>query len=157
MTTRILIFLFLSQFVFAETTDSLCWTKEENPKTLKPYTSQAEWSVDLETWSRKQQPQFNVIQLIKAYGVYKKELPKAQTFPNDKMEHCFIGCRISQETNLKTARYVGWLKEDLDLTDCKLTTHFDPKDFTATLRGAEAGQNKKVKCEDVCPSLIETL
>ena len=79
--------------------------------------------------------------LMKAYNVYTKEKKIADSLKNDKKAHCYMGCRIAQEVNFKTAEYVGWMKEDQDIRDCKASTHFDEADFVATVKGAELAQS----------------
>jgi hypothetical protein len=63
---------------------------------------------------------------------------------NDKWLHCYIGCRIAEETNNETAEYAGWYKENRDLTDGNPRTRFDEADYDATI--ACLGQN----CVDCC-------
>lgn len=63
---------------------------------------------------------------------------------NDKWLHCYIGCRIAEETNEDTAKYAAWYKEQNDLTDGNADTHFEEADYDATI--ACIGQN----CLECC-------
>ncbi len=151
MIIRVFLFLTISIADFA---NDLCWTKEKNPATKQPYSSYKEWEADVHAWKQKQTVQLNVIQLARAYSVYKIEKEKANSFGYDKIAHCYIGCRVSQVTNYKTAQFMAWYKEMQDITDCSLESHFEHADYDATLIGAEAGKNKSILCEDVCSDLI---
>lgn len=146
----IVFFVFVGQMIFASTEDSLCWQKEENPANKTPYTSYWEWESDVSQWQKKQKPQLNVVKLLKAFKIFKAERDKANSFGNDKKAHCYVGCRISQGTDFKTARFVAWFKEIQDLTDCKMESHFEIADYDATLVGAEAGNEKAADCEVIC-------
>jgi hypothetical protein len=159
MVFRILVLLLsLCELAFANANyDDLCWTHEENPATLKPYSSQSEWESTVKNWNRQQHLQLNILSLLNALKVYKQDKAKSATFGNDKIAHCYIGCRISQKTSFKTARFVAWYKESIDLADCELGSHFEPADYEATVRGAHLGKNKSVSCEKECPALIEKL
>ncbi|MBL7556738.1 MAG: hypothetical protein JNM24_13030 [Bdellovibrionaceae bacterium] len=158
MKLKLLVFIFLSHLSLAlAETDDLCWTKEENSATKQPYSSFNEWDNDVFEWKRKYHAQFNLVLLVKAFSAYSKERAKASSFGNDKIAHCYIGCRIAQRTDFRTSRFAAWYKEFKDITDCNMDTHFETKDYEATLLGAEAGRNKKTNCELVCPSLIEKL
>ena len=158
MLLKYFVIIFLSSLAIANPKDDRCWTSESNPATLTPYTSQAEWRNDLTKWQRLKPPQASLIHLAKAYAVvYKSEKAKAASFSNDKLAHCYVGCRLTQETNFRTSRFIGWLKEDFDLTDCKMSSHFDPVDYQATVFGSEAGKDKKINCETVCLILIQSL
>lgn len=92
------------------------------------------------------------IDLMRAYSLYKKEKAQAEKLGNDKRAHCFLGCRISQHTDYHTADYVGWLKEDRDISDCNPRSHFDEEDYRATVRGAQIGesQNEAATCIQAC-------
>lgn len=146
--------LLFSPFVFSQSSDPLCWTKEIDPATNLPYSSHQIWSQDVENWRHQQVPLANIVSLFKAFTVYQKEKQNTLPFGNDKLSHCYIGCRISQETNSKTAIYVGWLKEERDIKDCNLETHFELGDFEATEKGANLGQNKQIDCGTACRSAI---
>jgi len=154
---KIALLLLIAQIGFASPEDDLCWTKEENPATKQPYSSFNEWDNDVYEWKRKYHAQFNLVSLVKAFSAYSKEKVKANSFGNDKIAHCYVGCRIAQRTDFRTSRFAAWYKEIKDITDCRMDTHFEAKDYEATLLGAEAGRNKKTNCEHACPSLIEKL
>lgn len=76
---------------------------------------------------------------------------------SDKLAHCYIGCRISQETNYHTADYVGWLKEDRDISDCRGQSYFDEEDYRATVRGAQFGESQPdaPSCERACKQVYK--
>ncbi|MBL7545738.1 MAG: hypothetical protein JNL11_18100 [Bdellovibrionaceae bacterium] len=150
-----IIALFFLSTLRAFAADDLCWTKEEDPNSKQPYASLHIWQHERSHWLRFQKSQYNIIELVKAYQVYKQERDRANAFRDDKLAHCFIGCRVSQTTSLRTARYIGWLKEARDLTDCKIETHFEIADYEATVKGAMFGENKKVNCEQACKTNLE--
>ncbi|WP_413290711.1 hypothetical protein [Bdellovibrio sp. HCB337] len=129
-----------------------CWQAEENPVTKAPYESAQDWDHDLEYWSQRRPGKGNPLYLVRAYSTYRFEQKAAMSFKNDKQIHCFYGCRISQRTNFQTAQYVAWLKEDRDIKDCNLKTHFEIADFEATIKGAEFGTSTKSReeCAQVC-------
>lgn len=156
MFAKIILFIFVGHLTLAAA-DELCWTKEEDPATKQPYASQGQWEDNVFAWKAKQHSQFNPIALLKAFSTYSKEKNKANSMTNDKLAHCYIGCKIAQRTDYKTARFVAWYKEMMDISDCKMDTHFEQQDYEATLKGAEAGKSKSTQCDTVCPSLIETL
>ena len=118
-----------------------CFLSEINPHTKKIYASEKVYSADIEKWQTKMPENPGMPALVQAYAIYSKEKPAADALKSDKKAHCFIGCRISQELDFKVASYVGWFKEDQDVRDCNKKTHFDPADFIATLKGAQAGQS----------------
>lgn len=159
MFSRIISVLLVSQVLSvilpAALADELCWTKEANPTTGQPYSSHSEWDNEVQSWKQKQPVQLNIFQLARAYAIYKNEHATANGFKNDKLAHCYIGCRISQTVSYKTAIFLAWYKEHLDLTDCELNSHFEYKDYDATLIGAHAGKNKSTECASACPSLLE--
>ena len=69
---------------------------------------------------------------------------------SDKVKHCFAGCFVRKNLNLKSAIMVGWLKELSDASDCDPETHFEKADYLATVAGAIAGKNHH--CKDFCQS-----
>ena len=81
-----------------------------------------------------------------------KELSTAQTLKNDKKKHCYIGCRIAQDTSVEISIYVGWLKESDDIQDCNKKTFFEPLDFESTLDGAEFAETSSspMSCLEFC-------
>ena len=60
-----------------------------------------------------------------------------------------MGCRIAEGTNLETAQYIAWNKEQDDLTDCKISTHFEINDYEATVDGAKQAASADI-CEKYC-------
>lgn len=148
--TALLLTLSLSS-AQAEDTD-LCYTGEINPATKKIYTSHDDWALDLETWNEKEPAHPGMLRLWRAYSVYKEQEPIARKLKNDKRQHCYMGCMISQTTNQETVLYVAWLKESRDLQDCSKATHFEEADFIATLFGAQVGATAKTaqECVDSC-------
>lgn len=67
---------------------------------------------------------------------------------NDKIRHCVAGCFIAKKLDYKSAALVGWLKELQDSSDCSKNTHFEIKDYDATVIGAKAAKNKD--CDKFC-------
>jgi hypothetical protein len=80
--------------------------------------------------------------------------PKAQEYARkkkgtDKIKHCFAGCFVAQNADLKSAIMTGWLKELIDSSDCSKSTNFEESDYYATAAGGVAGK-KVTNCEDFC-------
>lgn len=136
----------------AQAQDPLCYQKEKNPVTRQVFQSEDEYNSVREAWAHRHPGTGNPFSLIKAYKIYKNEKTKAERMGTDKLAHCYMGCRISQETSFATADYVGWLKEDRDITDCNVSTHFDEDDYEATRRGAQFGESQRDPqgCEQAC-------
>ncbi len=118
-----------------------CYKKEVNPVTHHYFVSIQELIRTQENWRAIEPAMPNPVLLLRAYSVFKFEEPLAKKMKNDKVAHCYMGCRLSQETDYRTADYVGWLKEERDIHDCDGRSHFDPEDYQATLRGALGGEN----------------
>lgn len=119
-----------------------CFTQEFNPTTNKVFASQADYDAALSDWQFRAPTSPGLFSLARAYAVYNKEKATAQQITNDKRAHCYVGCRISQDVDFRTAEYVGWLKEDRDIKDCNKGSHFDAADFDATVVGAQLGQSQ---------------
>jgi hypothetical protein len=135
--------LFLSAFFFSfSALAGECFRSEIDPKTNKIYSSEKIYLDDIKEWQVQKPEVPGMFKLARAYSVYKKEKDFATSLGNDKRAHCYMGCRISQETDYHVAEYVGWLKEDQDIRDCKPTTHFDAADWSATNKGAQLGQSQ---------------
>lgn len=151
MTKLLFIFILMASFQ-AHAADPLCYQKERNPNTRQTFASEDEYQQFRERWADLSPGVGNPFALIKAYNIYKKEKAAAQKMRSDKLAHCYIGCRISQETSYHTADYVGWLKEDRDISDCSPNTRFDEEDYRATVRGAQFGesQNDANSCLQAC-------
>lgn len=113
-----------------------CWTQEVNPKTKRIYSSRAEYDAHLRIWNERAKPLPNPLNLIAAYNIYKNEQRNTTRLANDKIKHCYIGCRITQGASAYTTEYVGWYKELQDLTDCRRSSHFENVDFLATVDGS---------------------
>lgn len=126
-----------------------CWKKEENPKTKRPYASESDYKKDLSNWQRLATI-VNPIHLAQAYQVYVQEKERSLTLESDKMSHCFIGCQMRQKTNYQTVYYVAWLKELRDLKDCNPSSHFEVKDFEATILGGGFEVPTANGCVEVC-------
>ncbi|MBY0386153.1 hypothetical protein K2X05_13420, partial [bacterium] len=118
----------------------------------KDIYTEDQWYEHLEKWENKAPPSPGLLSLFKAHQTYKKELSTAQKLKNDKKKHCYIGCRIAQDTSLDVSTYVGWLKESEDIQDCDKKTFFEPLDFKSTVDGAEQAvvSSEPSFCFDYC-------
>lgn len=100
--------------------------------------------------SKQQMAEWNAIKpdmpaltsLWKAKNVIDTERRYSLKLGNDKTAHCYLGCRISDETNTGTAQYVAWQKEYQDATDCNQKSLFEIADYEATLKGARRNTEK---------------
>lgn len=147
MKTLFFIFFFLSSVVAAANT---CFKSEKNFRTHVYFSDENEYQEELDLWEAKSPKMPSIFSLMIAYDVYSKEKSVISSIRSDKIVHCYMGCRISQRTDYKTADYVGWLKEERDLKDCKSKTHFDEADYMATVRGAQIGENQASNCLQAC-------
>lgn len=140
--------LITPQLLFAQ---DQCWQREVDPYSGKLYSAES-WNETLQLWDQQQPPQASLWSLFWAHQTYQKELAAAQTLNNDKRKHCFIGCRIAQETSIEVSIYVGWLKESEDLQDCDKETFFEPLDYQSTVDGALVAESSSDsrKCMDYC-------
>lgn len=127
-----------------------CWQQEVNPQTKQRYTSQQQYQTHLNQWNARMPIIPNPLNLLNAYNLYKSELPNLKNLSNDKVKHCYIGCRVAQATSQNTANYMGWYKELQDLTDCKPNTHFENQDYIATVQGARIQTKSKSVCVSAC-------
>lgn len=127
-----------------------CWKSEYNPLTNQIYDSESIYQEHVDDWKEIQPASANPLKLMTAYNVYKSEKEKSLSLGNDKVAHCYIGCRVNQKTDFRTVEYMGWYKEMQDITDCKLDTHFEEKDFLATLSGAESQAISATECVNFC-------
>ncbi|MGZ3769990.1 MAG: hypothetical protein ACXVCP_16000 [Bdellovibrio sp.] len=130
-----------------------CYEQEINFKTGKIFASYDEYQSELQRWEEKAPSTPSYYSLMKAYLLYKNDKDFALKIKNDKVAHCFMGCRISQYTDYHTADYVGWLKEKKDLKDCNINTHYDEYDYVATVRGAQIGENSSASCLSSCKQI----
>jgi hypothetical protein len=126
-----------------------CWKTELNYTTNKVYTSEKLYNAHRAYWSTFNKVTPDPISLSKAYFVYKAEIKRTEKFSKDKLKHCYMGCRISKEIDLPTAKYVAWSKEMDDINDCKIKSHFEIKDYEATVDGAQNPGSPRV-CEKYC-------
>ena len=131
----------MASLSFAQDLQKDCFKNETNPVTRRHFASNQELVLAQENWRGIEPAMPNPVLLLRAYSVFKVEEPIAKKMKNDKAAHCYIGCRLSQEADYRTADYVGWLKEERDIHDCDGRSHFDPEDYQATLRGALGGEN----------------
>jgi hypothetical protein len=133
---------------------SQCWELEPNViHSSGRFSSQQEYQQIKRFWQSKRPDLPHPLDLIRGYQyaqIAKQELPG---HTKDKFNHCYVGCRITQGTNLKTGIYASWYKEWQDLTDCVSTTSFDQKDDFATVQGALIGSKTSLKSD--CLSLCE--
>lgn len=128
-----------------------CWQQEVNPYTKSLYT-QNEWQDHVEKWEEHAPSSPSLWSLFKAHQTYKKELSAAEKLKNDKKKHCYLGCRIAQNTSFDVSTYVGWLKESEDLNDCDINTNFEPLDFASTVDGAAFAETNSspISCFEFC-------
>jgi len=75
---------------------------------------------------------------------------------NDKVRHCYAGCKVRKKLSFSSARLVAFLKEMKDVSDCKSSTHFEMEDYYATLAGATAGKVKSDGCREFCGASVNT-
>lgn len=149
--------LFLTFFLMLISLDAtaakpLCYQQEIDPRTGKVFESAQDYEALLTEWSHQEPAPANPFSLMKAYGIYNREKNLSLRLGSDKTAHCFLGCRISMDVNLKTAIYVGWLKEQRDITDCNRSSRFETADYTATVHGAEMGSSLRTpdECQRAC-------
>lgn len=128
----------MTQQAFAQA----CFSSEIDPRTNKIFASDDVYQTTVKDWLSREPRHPGLFDLYAAYGVYKSEQSVAQSLGNDKRAHCYMGCRITQKTNYETTEYVGWLKEDRDIKDCKKGTRFEYADFDATIVGGQKGQSE---------------
>jgi hypothetical protein len=146
----ILVFTFLISACATAAQKPVCWQQEVEIIPNTKYTSEEKYDSDLYSWEHEQPSTPNIFALFSAYQVYKKERPTALKM-QDKVAHCYIGCRISEEVNVKSAVFAAWKKELDDLTDCNPRTRFEVLDFEATVDGAHQAH----ECESYCHKTYE--
>lgn len=127
-----------------------CWKSEINPQTQQIYASKIAWQKTLNRWIEFKPEPPNPIELVSAFSIYQVEKQRSLNYQNDKVTHCYMGCRIYQKTSLSTLKYVAWLKEYQDLTDCRPQSHYEPTDYNATIWGAKVDNNSAKACENLC-------
>ncbi len=143
-------FVFHSVVLMAAAAD-MCWEQERNPYSKATYT-ETEWYEHTQAWNEREPEDPGLLSLFWAHQTYKHELETANSLKKDKRKHCYIGCRIAQDTSLEVGTYVGWLKESEDLADCNRNTLFETLDYQSTIEGAEHGATVKSpeECYDFC-------
>lgn len=129
--------LILTSGVQAVAADPACYKNEIDQSTRKVYQSQQQYESDLAELYSHEPPHPGYPRLYRAYKVYKDAMATQKRFKSDKQAHCFIGCRIAGEVDAETAIYVAWYKEERDLKDCNIQTHFEWADIKATLKGVD--------------------
>ena len=141
-----------------------CWAHEIDPRSNNPYLNFDLWNTDLIYWlNQKPFADRSFFELSQLYIVLQEEKSPVSRISYDKAKHCYMGCRISVRINRETSYYAGWEKEREDLTDCDISTHFEFKDYEATVIGADAGANdighkpytqseSQKACSDYCNS-----
>ena len=149
---KVLIVFFPISFFAASLSaaDLECHEKEIDYRTRKPFASKEVYLTEQKNWDLVSRPQIGVFELLQAYTVFRIERTRALALKSDKAKHCYIGCAVSLSTSPKVTDYLGWLKEDLDLSDCDGGTLFEPADQTATSLGARLGARDKKECALYC-------
>jgi len=70
----------------------------------------------------------------------RREHPELWKGKNDKFAHCALACQITKEYGPWTAHNAALGKEVVDKYDSDPCTHFDPKDYEASLDGIRIGR-----------------
>jgi hypothetical protein len=144
----------------AQSSGSDCFLSEIDPSTKKVYQNKAQWDADLKGIWDSAPISRNPFLLFRGYEVSIVESRNAKGIGSDKRKHCYVGCRIAEEVGYDIAIYAGIYKEDLDLTDCKISTRFDRSDLLATLVGAgiakeSPGRADAAFCRSQCRTAIK--
>lgn len=127
-----------------------CYEKEIDYRTLKSFLSKEQHEAEKKNWDLVSRPQISVLELVHAYAIFKMESTRSEALQSDKAKHCYIGCVVSLSPSAKVTDYLGWLKEDLDLSDCERGSLFEPADQVATSLGARLGARDKKECALYC-------
>lgn len=130
--------------------ETQCHEKEIDYRSRKPFVSKEAHSAEKQHWDATSRPQIGIFELLQAYAVFRMERTRALALKSDKAKHCYIGCVVGLATSPKVADYLGWLKEDLDLSDCDGGTLYEPADQVATSLGARLGARDKKECAIYC-------
>lgn len=142
---------FILLFGFSAHAAKTCWRQEINPATEKIFVSASAYQAQLNDWNNQVPEMPNPLNLLTAHNLYTNTFAaQAARIRNDKVKHCYVGCRIAQRTSARTAEYVGWIKEQQDLTDCRARSHFDPVDYEATVFGARLSVETAAACLSQC-------
>lgn len=128
-----------------------CAASEKNAETNNLFTT-FEYQETLKYWESEEPAAPGLLRLFRAYNLYQNEKSKVAKIRGDKKKHCYLGCRMAEDIDLKTSVYVAWYKEQKDLTDCNSRTLFEVADFDATVEGAEKAlrSNSSQSCFDIC-------
>lgn len=129
-----------------------CYKAEINPTTKTTFKNKSIYDEINTLWDKKMPTVADPFDLLKAYQVYKNERINLSKISSDKVKHCYTGCKIRHGVNFKTAQYTGWHKEKEDLTDCKMSSHFEPIDYEATVDGAKSANGTTSGCLTYCKS-----
>jgi hypothetical protein len=153
MILRLLFFtsiFFSSQVSFAT---GQCWRSELNPYTNAKFADENTYAYLLQSWLEDEPELPWITQLYTGWRTAKAASQESKRFKSDKRMHCYVGCRIAQETNSDVAQYAGWTKEYKDLTDCDINTRFEYDDQDATVLGGAIGDGTQGKniCLNSCP------
>lgn len=114
-----------------------------------------EWQALVDKWEDRRPPYPGLVSFARGATSGLKAIAQLRADPasrNDKWQHCVWGSAIAAATDIATAEYHGWLKEQRDLTDGSSSSSFDEVDFLATLDGASLateGQECEA-CQEIC-------
>ncbi|MBL7688822.1 MAG: hypothetical protein JNJ49_12375 [Bdellovibrionaceae bacterium] len=127
-----------------------CFENEVNPQTHQRYETAAQWQSDVDAWEQRGRGFAGPLNLFWSFTSYVREKKQAESFGSDKAAHCYIGCVIARSTRAEVADYVGWLKEQKDLSDCDPETHFEEADALATSWGGMLEARSREECRAQC-------
>lgn len=137
----------LAIFIFAAPTIAA-------PTLSAPECSAEARAVEAE-WAALEPTRPRLRDMARATVLYRSEREQAMRLRGDKVRHCFIGCRLSVAINPTTGLYLGWLKEQWDLTDCDPATRFEPADERATALGVELAERiQGIDCRRECEAAL---
>lgn len=147
----LLVFAFgISVLSVAQAEGLQCFENEVNPKTQQRYETEVQWQSDLDAWEQRGRGLAGPLNLFWSFTSYIREKKQAESFGSDKAAHCYIGCVIARSTRAEVADYVGWLKEQKDLSDCDPETHFEEADAVATSWGGALEARSREECQVRC-------
>ncbi len=127
-----------------------CWIVEG-------FRSATEWQNKKRDWNRARPKLPRPLLAMQGLETSSRERDFAILhFDSDKKMHCYLGCRIAQETDFATAQFAAWEKERRDLDDCRSDSHFETLDYDFTLWGAYWGVSatSPSECESACDQLF---
>ncbi len=93
-------------------------------------------------------PHWKMLKKFNATAIEARDYALAK-HASDKVLHCLAGCFVATKLDYISGVYLGWFKELLDASDCKVNTHFEKADYEATQAGAIIGSAKN-SCESFC-------